>query len=59
MIEDDAIESGPAAAPAQPGLDGLTERLDAMHALPLDEHAEAYQQIHAELQQALADIEAG
>ena len=33
-------------------------RLADIAAAPLSEHAEAYQQLHSELQQALADIEA-
>ena len=38
---------------------GLRQRLDEIAALPLAAQAEAYQQIHAELQQSLADIDAG
>lgn len=37
----------------------LQRRLDEVASLPLSEQAEAYQQIHAELQQSLADIDAG
>jgi hypothetical protein len=45
---DDVIEVDPA----------VRARLDDIAASPLSEHAEAYQQMHTELQQALADIEA-
>ena len=37
----------------------LQQRLDEVASLPLAEQADAYQHIHAELQQSLADIDAG
>ena len=49
---------GPDAALLQ-DLTGVARRVDELAALPLDEHAAAYQEISAQLQAALSGIDAG
>lgn len=45
------------ATEATGGTDSLVTALDSVASLPLTEHAEAYQRVHAELQSALAEID--
>lgn len=57
--EPDSSEAEDDVTPPPSGVDAaLRQRLDAIAAQPLGAQADAYQQIHTELQQSLADIDA-
>ena len=58
-VEPDSVEAGDDVTAPPSGADAaLRQRLDEIAAQPLGAQADAYQQIHTELQQSLADIDA-